>query len=277
MTLRAEKYQEIYRSEVVDLLREDEFIKKDVMSCLEEFPECAMMVKSDKDILAIGVYTGISKRTSFTLYVNPSRRNEGIGSILLTSLENEMSEKGIEEIICDYKVIDSIRAFILKKGYQSWFLSNYMVSTESIKPSSQLDISTYKDRDYNEVQNLCSEAFHRMRLSVGLASTVDAPSEEEKSSFLKKAEDIFVLRENQEIIAASVVSSNEIDQIAVSVDKQGMGYGKALLAYTVNRLRESGFTEITLWVVEGNPAKTLYEKSGFKVHRLHEFVKKKLI
>jgi GNAT superfamily N-acetyltransferase len=277
MILNAEKYQEIYKSEVGDLLREDEFVKKDVMSCLEEFPECAMMVKSDKEILAIGVYTGISKRTSFTLYVNPSRRNEGIGSILLTSLENEMSDKGIEEIICDYKVSDSIRSFMSKKGYQSWFLSNYMVCTENIKPTSQLDISPYKDSDYSEIQHISSEAFHRMRLSVGLTSTLDTPSKEERSSFLEKSEDIFVLRENQEIIAAAMVSRNEIDQIVVSVDKQGMGYGKALLEYTLHKLRDRGFDQITLWAVEGNPAKTLYEKSGFKVVRQHEFVKKKLI
>lgn len=277
MTLEIEKYHENYRSSIEDLLREDEFVKKDIMSCLDEFPECAMMVKSGSDILAIGVYTGISKRTSFTLYVKSSRRNEGIGSFLLTSLEKEMSEKGVEEIVCDFKVSDSIRSFIIKKGYQSWFHSNYMVCTENIKPISQLDISTYKDSDYLKVQNICSEAFHRMRLSVGLTSTLDTPSEEERSSYLEKAEDIFVLRENQEIIAAAMVSRNEIDKIAVSVDKQGMGYGKSLLEYTLHKLRERGFDQITLWVVEGNPAKVLYEKSGYKIVRLHEFVKKKLI
>jgi len=277
MTLKMVKYQEIYRPVIEDLLRDDEFVKKDVLSCLDDFPECAMVVTSGNDIVSIGVYTGISKRTSFTLYVHPSRRNEGIGSFLLTSLEKEMSEKGVEEIVCDYKASDSIRAFILKKGYQSWFLSNYMFFKENIKPTSQLDISTYKDSDYAEVQKLCSEAFHRMRLSVGLTSTLDTPSEEERSSFLEKAEDIFILRENQEIIAAATVSRNEIEQIAVSVDKQGMGYGKALLEYNLHKLRDRGFDQITLWVVEGNPAKTLYEKSGFKVDRLHEFIKKKLI
>ena len=277
MTLKLEKYHESYRSSIEDLLREDEFVKKDIMSCLDEFPECAMMVQSGSDIVAIGVYTGISKRTSFTLYVIPIRRNEGIGSFLLTSLEKEMSDNGIEDIVCDYMVSESIRSFLSKKGYQSWFLSNYMVCTENIIPTSQLDISTYQDSDYLEVQNLCSVAFHRMRLSVGLTSTLDTPSEEERSSFLEKAEDIFVLRENQEIIAAAMVSRNEIEQIAVSVDKQGMGYGKALLEYTLHKLRDRGFDQITLWVVEGNPAKTLYEKSGFKVDRLHEFIEKKLI
>ncbi len=277
MTFKLKKYNEIYKPVILDLLTDDDFVMKDVMSCIDEFPECAMMVTSDNDIVAIGVYTGVSKRTSFTLYVNPSRRNEGIGSFLLTSLEKEMSEKGVEEIVCDYEVSDSIRAFILKKGYQSWFLSNYMIFTEIVKPISQLDISTFKDSDYTEVQNLCSEAFHRMRLSVGLTSTLDTPSEEERSSFLEKAEDIFILRENQKIIAAATVSRNEIDQIAVLVDKQGMGYGKALLEYTLNKLRDRGFDQITLWVVEGNSAKKLYEKSGFKVDRLHEFIKKKLI
>lgn len=45
----------------------------------------------------------------------------------------------------------------------------------------------------------------------------------------------------------------------------GMGFGKALLADALGRLKERGFKEISLWVFKANPgAIGLYEKMGFK-------------
>ena len=276
MILTLEKYHEKYRSLIETLLTEDEFVKNDTLNCLEEFPECAVMVRSDTDIVAIGVYTGKSEMTSMTLTVSPSRRKEGIGSFLLTALEEEMMKEGVQEIICDYKINDSVRTFLHKKGYEDWFRSNHMIYNGDDLSVGQISVSQYTDKDYEAVQKIFSEAFHRMRLSVGLESNLSKASEEEKSSYLEKSEDIFVLRANHEIVAAVMVDKNEIDKIAVAVDKQGLGYGKELLAYTVNRLKERGFTEINLWVVEGNPARILYEQSGFKLNRLHEFMRKKL-
>ncbi|WP_312652153.1 GNAT family N-acetyltransferase [Proteiniclasticum sp.] len=277
MRLTCEKYKKNYIQEIKNLLTEDEFVRKDTLGCLEDFPECAVVVKSDHDTVAIGVYTGRTKRTSMTFTVSPGRRNEGIGSFLLSALENEMLEYGVEEIICDYKVDDSIRAFLLKRGYENWFRSNHMIYSGDKFDVSQISVSDYSDKDYDAVQKILSEAIHRMRLSVGLESVPSEPSEEEKETYQKKSEDIFVLRENEEIAAAVMVENNEIDKLAVSVNKQGMGYGKELLAYTVNRLKERGFSEISLWVVESNPAKILYEKAGFSLNRQHEFIRKKLI
>lgn len=277
MTFKIEKYQEKYRSEIEKMLTEDDFVKEDILLCLKDFPECAVMAVTENDLAAIGIYTGKDKMTSMTFYVSPDRRQEGIGSFILTSLEKEMQESGVAEIVCDFLLNDTINSFLDKRGYDKWFRSNHMIYTGNEFNVGQISVSNYSDGDYETVQKIFSEAFHKMRLSVGLQSTLAESSEEERSTYLKKTEDIFVLRKNEEITAAVMVENNEIDKLAVAVDKQGLGYGKELLGYTVNKLRERGFTEISLWVVEGNPAKALYEKSGFKINRLHEFMKKKLI
>lgn len=276
MNLKLEKYQTTRSSVLEDLFFEDEFVRGDILGCLSEFPECAMMVRSDIGILAIGVYTGISEKTSFTMYVHPDHRNQGVGSFLLTSLEKDMAEKGVKEIVCDYEVNDSMWGFLNKRGYEKWFRSNHMIFNGNIQTPAAPFISAYVDSDYPDVQKILSESFHEMRLHVGLTSSITAPSEEERSSFLKKADDIFILRDHCEIVAVAMVEGNEIDKIAVAVDEQGKGYGKVLLGYTADTLLHRGFNEITLWVVEGNPAKILYKHFGFKVHRLHEFVQKKL-
>ncbi len=87
-------------------------------------------------------------------------------------------------------------------------------------------------------------------------------------------ENIFVLRDNNEIVAVSGIEGGELDAVAVSVDKQGRGYGRNLVGYSVNKILDKSCEQVTLWVVEGNPAKDLYGKLGFKTKRLHEFVVK---
>ena len=72
------------------------------------------------------------------------------------------------------------------------------------------------------------------------------------------------------------LEDNEIDGVAVAVDKQGMGYGKNMVSYSVNKLLDRGYKRVTLWVVEGNPAKLLYEKLGITTECTHEFAIKSI-
>jgi len=276
MTVKLEKYHEDYASAIENLIIDDAFVCEDIMGCLKEFPSCAMVARKEASMAAVGVYTGVSEKTSLTFYVHHAYRHQGIGSLLLRALEKEMAEKGIQEVVCDYMVDDSISVFLGRRGYEAWFHSTHMIFSGTLEMPSSPSISPYVDSDYPYVQKILRESFHRMRLHVGLQSSLSAPSEEERFSFLKKAEDIFVLRSEDEILAVAMVEGNEIDKIAVAVDNQGKGYGKLLLSHTVKALLDRGFDEVTLWVVKGNPAQVLYEHFGFKVHRLHEFVHKRL-
>lgn len=57
----------------------------------------------------------------------------------------------------------------------------------------------------------------------------------------------------------------EIYAIYLHPDSWGHGYGRALVEATKEMLHQNGFSELLLWVLEGNePAKRFYERVGFK-------------
>lgn len=271
-----EQYRNEYKSAINELISDDIFVRQDVIACLEECPQYGIIVKDECEVLAVGIFTGTDKQSSITLYVKLSRRREGIGTMLLKALENNMRNAGVEEIVCDFKDNELEKMFLYKNGYRNWFHSNFMVYTGDKLTVDNCEITNYEDKDYDECQEIFSEAFHKMRLLVGLESTLSPPSEKQKSSYKGNSENIFVLREYNKIIAATILDDNEIDGIAVAIDKQGKGYGEKLVSYSVNKLLDRGCKKVSLWVVEGNPAKFLYEKVGFTTERMHEFVIKSI-
>ncbi|GKU27426.1 GNAT family N-acetyltransferase [Clostridium folliculivorans] len=272
MDIYIEQYKHEYKSAINELISDDSFVRKDIIVCLENYPQYGIIVRDGCEVLAVGVFNGIDKKSSMTLYVKPSRRKEGIGTILLKAIEENMRNSGVEEIVCDFKANESEKLFLYKNGYRKWFYSNFMVYTGEKLTVDNCQIMSYQDKDYYQCQKISSEAFHKMRLLVGLESTLSSPSEKQKSLYKENLKNIFVLKQHNEIVAVSILDDNEIDSIAVAIDKQGKGYGKKLVSYSVNKLLDRGYEKVSLWVVEGNQAKDLYEKLGFKTVRIHEFV-----
>lgn len=276
MELCIKAYKDEYKSIVSDLISDNSFVREDIIGCLDRCPQCGWIVEGECGVLAVGVFTGASKKTSMTLYVKASKRKEGIGSMLLKSLEESMRSVGVEEAVCDFKANELEKSFLYKNRYKHWFHSNLMAYTDCKLIVDNDEIVNYEDEYYNECQKVFSESFHKMRLSVGLESTLSLPSEKERREYKENAENIFVLRHNNQIVAVVRIEDNEIDAVAVGVEHQGKGYGKSLVSYAVNKLLDRGCIKVTLWVVEGNPAKFLYEKLGFIAERTHEFVVKSI-
>jgi mycothiol synthase len=52
--------------------------------------------------------------------------------------------------------------------------------------------------------------------------------------------------------------------LAVSPGGQGRGFGAALLAYAISGTRDAGLTTAGLTVTDGNPARRLYDRMGFR-------------
>ncbi|SFE49154.1 Ribosomal protein S18 acetylase RimI [Peptostreptococcaceae bacterium pGA-8] len=58
----------------------------------------------------------------------------------------------------------------------------------------------------------------------------------------------------------------EVISIYLLPEYMGLGYGKQLLDFVVEQLKEQGYTEAFLWVLEENErARNFYEKYGFKL------------
>ncbi|QAA32242.1 GNAT family N-acetyltransferase [Clostridium manihotivorum] len=276
MAVYIEQYKNDYKQEIEKLIVEDSFVRKDIIATLDLFPQYGLVIKAESEVLAVGAFTGADKKSSMTLYVKPARRGKGIGTKLLKALENNMRNAGVEEIVCDFKDNKSEKMFLYKNGYKSWFYSSYMVYTGDKVSLDDCGITNYDDKDYYKCQKILSEAFHKMRLFVGIKSTLSVQSEKQKNYYRENSENIFVLREDNNIVAVTILEDNEIDGVAVRIDMQGKGYGKKIVSYSVNKLLDRGFKNIGLWVVKGNPARFLYEKLGFKSERMHEFVTKSI-
>lgn len=274
MELSIKAYSEAYQSAAWELIAEDSYVQADIIKCLKEWPECGLVIEHACEPVAVGVFTGVfwDKKTSVTLYVKPSERRKGIGSYLLQALEEAMRNKGVQVVVSDFKINEPERSFLYKQGYKRWFASNFMTYVGETLLVSKYEIMQYEDKDYEACHEIVSRAFHEMRLSVGMESTLDASSEEGRIGYQKNAENTFVLRDNGQIVAVLSLEENEIDALAVRVDQQGKGYGRALASYAINQLLHRGAEKINLWVVEGNPAIHLYEKLGFIKERTHEFV-----
>lgn len=289
--MRVIEYNNKYREKVLNMNWEDDFVKKDVLGCLEVWPDCGIIIEENEKVLAVGVFTGISKETSFTLYVDPENRGMGIGKNILENLEKKMIGVGVVSAICDFKVEDKIEIFICNKGYEKCFDSNYMVYEGDKLPLENYEIIQYEDKYYEINSNIYSEAFYNMRVLVGIEEKTSKLNEEktelteeeklEKEKQRKETynnkENIFLFKKEGQILGSITLTGNEIDAVAVDVMHQRNGYGKELVSFGVNKILERNNENVTLWAVEGNPAKYLYEKLGFKTLRVHEFVKRNLV
>jgi ribosomal protein S18 acetylase RimI-like enzyme len=61
------------------------------------------------------------------------------------------------------------------------------------------------------------------------------------------------------------VPTGELTSIYVSPQHWGTGVGRELLSAATEQLRQAGFTEATLWVLEGNTrARRFYASAGWR-------------
>ena len=64
----------------------DAFIQADIQKCLNENPDCTWVVEKEDQLIAVGVYSGRRQKTSYTLFVDPAHRRQGVGSLLLMEI-----------------------------------------------------------------------------------------------------------------------------------------------------------------------------------------------
>lgn len=188
-----------------------------------------------------------------------------------------MKALNVKKVVIDFQVDEMLSMFMERIGYIPWFKSHFMVYEGEKLELPKCTIVAYEDEDYERCQSIGSTAFHEMCLRVGLESTKALPSQEERAAYEENKENIFVLKEKEEVIGFYRVADEELDGVAVDIEKHGQGYGRLLATHAVNLLLNRGHKEIILWCVEGNHARYLYEKIGFKTIRVHQLMYHKLI
>lgn len=116
---------------------------------------------------------------------------------------------------------------------------------------------------FEEYMQIYNECFYEMRKSLGI----------EPYNFLNdynqitsKISDIYLLINENEIIGSVCCYGNEIDDLIVNKKYQHNGYGRQLLLWGMNYIRQRSSEPISLHVAQWNQnALRLYEKIGFEI------------
>lgn len=123
----------------------------------------------------------------------------------------------------------------------------------------------FKEEYFEEYKCIYNECFYEMRKALDIE-----PYNWyfQYSQMTDKIESVFVFLQNNQIIGSVACYGNEIDDLIVKKSCQNKGYGKQLLLWAMNHIRQYSDSEITLHVAEWNKgALRLYEKAGFLVRK----------
>ena len=121
----------------------------------------------------------------------------------------------------------------------------------------------FEDKFFQKYMRIYNDCFYKMRKALDI----------EPYHFLSvygqiadKIQDIYLLTEQGEIIGSVACYGNEIDDLIVNPIFQHKGYGKQLLLWAMQHVRERSNEPITLHVAQWNhDALLLYKKVGFVI------------
>ena len=140
-------------------------------------------------------------------------------------------------------------------------------SDQKIEPSG-IECRPFEEKFIREYKEAYNAAFRPMREALD-RKPYDWYSED--SAILEKKKDIYLLTDRDTLIGSVACYGNEIDDLFVAGAFRGEGYGKKLLLWGMNHIREQGFEEMVLHVAEWNGAAVkMYLDVGFTIRQEEE-------
>ena len=130
-------------------------------------------------------------------------------------------------------------------------------------PQSDIVCIPFEEQFFQEYMRIYNECFYEMRKALDIQPYNFLNAYEQIAD---KIQDIYLLTEQGEIIGSVACYGNEIDDLIVNPIFQHKGYGKQLLLWAMQHVRERSNEPITLHVAEWNhDALMLYRKAGFEI------------
>ena len=162
--------------------------------------------------------------------------------------------------------------FFRDRGFAYWYSMDHLLYDGPKMPESCLaagvEIRPYEDEHFEEFVRAMADAFIPQRRFFDFRPhDVRELYEREdgRGRTLQSRDDKFVLLDNGKLAAIVELEGNFIDTVGVDLAARGKGYGKALMQFSVNLLRDRGHKNVETSVVLGNvPAWRLYNVLGFR-------------
>ena len=134
---------------------------------------------------------------------------------------------------------------------------------EVVDLSDILPCVPFEENYFREYMEIYNECFYEMRKALNIEPYNFLRSYDQ---IAEKVEGIWLLADNGEIVGSVACYGNEIDDLIVNKKFQRRGYGKQLLLWAMQHIREQNNEPILLHVAEWNSnALALYQKAGFEI------------
>lgn len=241
------------------------------------FPDGIFVARSNGATVGFLSFDGFKRKAETTIFVSMEYRQMGIGTALIAKANQLLSQsEAVERSMgaCVEGDRSSLQ-FLYKNGYYISYSSYIMEREGEPLPESNIAVRQYEDDDYVVCHQIWEIAFYKMHEHVGiLPSYYFPPNERERKRFAEDRSNRFVMVVDDEIVAVGIINGNELSHVSVRPDVQSRGYGRAFVSYLVNEIMRRGETNVKLCVVQGNPAKKLYERLGFKEKALTHWLTK---
>lgn len=129
---------------------------------------------------------------------------------------------------------------------------------------SSLSVITFDKKYYNRYKELINNCYYEMREALNIKPYKGfCPSLED---LIEERDTIFLLMDEDEIIATASCEDNEVSNVAVNLKYQNRGYGRKILDYVISYLQKQGYYTIKLTVLKWNKkAIALYKSAGFEI------------
>ncbi|MBQ7795094.1 MAG: GNAT family N-acetyltransferase [Lachnospiraceae bacterium] len=128
---------------------------------------------------------------------------------------------------------------------------------------SEISCVPFEEAYFEEYKKIYNECFYDMRKALERKPYCWL---NEYSQISEHVGEIYLLLEQGEIIGSVACYGNEVDDLIVNQRFQHRGYGRKLLGWAMERIRERSSEPITLHVAEWNEkAVSLYRSCGFEI------------
>jgi ribosomal protein S18 acetylase RimI-like enzyme len=206
------------------------------------------------------------KKGEINTYIIPKFRRKGIGTLLYNEIISHVNVNELDYISTVFRVDkDDPTSFYKKLGYKKWYGLHNLQYNELEQPVSDLKFVLYEDKYFEQYAEGMRTSFYEMRKTNDFEPYLCCElSQEKREEFLNNKDHIYLLMENEKLIAAiSVLENGFIDNVFVVPAYQGKGYGKLSMQFAINKALKLN-NSISLNVVEENTkACNLYYGLGF--------------
>ena len=155
-----------------------------------------------------------------------------------------------------------------KLGYEKWYGGHDLFYNGSEQPKSDLRFVSYEDKYFEQYAEGLRTSFYEMRKENDFRPYFCCElNKEKREEFLNNKDNLFLLLDNEKLIASVIVYNNgNLDDVFVVPSYQGKGYGKIIVQFAINKAINGGINNIRLRAIEWNKrALNLYRSLGFDI------------